>query len=832
MSPLKLSAAVGICLAPLAAFPQGPPRQPNAAELLRDIERLSVVGSVLYVAAHPDDENTRLLAYLANEKMLRAAYLSITRGEGGQNLIGPEQGPLLGLIRTQELLAARRIDGAEQFFTRARDFGYSKTSAETLAIWGRDEVLADIVWVIRTFRPDVIVTRFPPDGVDTHGHHTASAILTAEAFRAAADPKFHPEQLQHAAPWQTRRLVWNRFQFNAKPDENLSGFVKLDVGGYNALLGRSYGEIAAESRSMHKSQGFGATPSRGTALEYFQNLQGDPARESILDGIDLSWARVPGAQKLAQHLAKAKEQFRAESPQAALPALLDAYGELQQLPANPWKEQKTQQLVNAIAACAGLWAEAYASEHTTSAGSQLKVNAVALNRSSAPVQLVEIRFTGGGVVAVNKPLAPKEPIAIENTLTIPEGQCSNPYWLEQPPRKGTFTVTDQRLVGLPEQPAPLRAEFVVSAGQRTFVLARPIAFKWTDPVAGEKYRSMDIVAPVTITPSTSVMMFPDAGPKELRVLIKSGSDRGEGVLKPQLPEAWTSEPSSIPFKLEKKGTEKEVAFRIRPPQGKSVEGSTAVNGTLRLVAEVGGKSYSRALARIEHSHIPIQTLLPESAVKLVRFDLKRKKGHLGYIVGAGDEVPAALQQVGYQVTILDDEALKTRPLAQFEAIIVGVRAYNTNERMPFYYKRLMDYVAAGGTLIVQYNTNNRLSRMSAQIGPHPFEISQERVTDEDAPVTFDAPGHAVLQRPNRLTPSDFHGWVQERGLYFAGKWSDRYETVLSMSDPGEPPRKGSLLVTKYGKGAFIYTGLAFFRQLPAGVSGAYRLFANLIAYGK
>lgn len=832
MSPLKLSAAVGICLAPLAAFPQGPPRQPNAAELLRDIERLSVVGNVLYVAAHPDDENTRLLAYLANEKMLRTAYLSITRGEGGQNLIGAEQGPLLGLIRTQELLAARRIDGAEQFFTRARDFGYSKTSTETLAIWGRDEVLADIVWVIRTFRPDVIATRFPPDGTDTHGQHTASAILTVEAFRAAADPKFHPEQLQHAAPWQARRLVWNKGLFNVKPDENLSGFVKMDVGGYNALLGRSYGEIAAESRSMHKSQGFGATPSRGPALEYFQKLEGDPAHESILDGIDLSWTRVPGAQKLAQHLAKAKEQFRAESPQAALPALLEAYGELQQLPANPWKEHKTQQLVNAIASCAGVWAEAYASDFATSAGSQLKVSAVALNRSATPLQLVEIRFTGGGVAPVNKPLAPKEPIMVENTLSVPEGQCSNPYWLEQPPGKGTFSVSDQRLVGLPEQPAPLRAEFVLSAGQRTFVLTRPIAFKWTDPVAGEKYRSIDIVPAVTISPNASVLMFPDAGPKELRVLIKSGADRSEGVLKPQLPEGWTSDPPSIPFKLEKKGAEEEVAFRIRPPQGKSIEGSTAVNGTLRLVADVGGKSYSRALTRIEHSHIPIQTLLPESAVKLVRFDLKRKKLHLGYIVGAGDEVPAALQQVGYQVTILDDEALKTRPLSQFEAIVVGVRAYNTNERMSFYYKKLMDYVSAGGTLIVQYNTNNRLSRMSAQIGPHPFEISQERVTDEDAPVTFDAPGHAVLQRPNRLTPSDFHGWVQERGLYFAGKWSDRYETVISMSDPGEPPRKGSLLVTKYGKGAFIYTGLAFFRQLPAGVSGAYRLFANLIAYGK
>jgi LmbE family N-acetylglucosaminyl deacetylase len=830
MKSLSLTAALGLVLAPPAAFSGSPPKQPSAGELLLNIERLSVVGNVLYVAAHPDDENTRLLAYLANEKLLRTAYLSVTRGEGGQNLIGPEQGALLGLIRTQELLAARRIDGAEQFFTRARDFGYSKSADETLSIWGRDAVLADIVWVIRTFKPDLIISRFPPQGGETHGQHTASALLTVEAFRAAADPAFHPEQVKLAGTWQAKRLLWNRGFFNAPPSGELSGLIKMDVGAYNALLGVSYGEMAAASRSMHKSQGFGAAPSRGPAFEYFELLAGEAARETIFDGLDLTWARVAGSANVARLVRSAREHFKPTSPHEVIPELLEAYGELQRLPGNPWKEQKQREIINAIIASGGVWTNATASDFNVVPGGDVKVTAVALNRSPAAIRVREIRFSDGSAVSMGKSLSPNQPLQTEQTLHISPGTAfSNPYWLTEAPDPGTFRVRDATLIGLPEESAPLRAEFVFSAGPHSFSVVRPISYKWTDPVEGERYRPAIIVPPLTINPEVSVLMFPDAKPKLLRVSVKSGKAGVTATLRPELPSHWRASPPAISLKLDKKGEEQEVTFEINPPTENPGQSS---NGMARLVAEVDGKKLSKAYQQVDHSHIPIQTLFPEAQVKLVRFDLQRSKTNVGYIPGAGDEIPSALRQVGYQVTILVDELLRNQPLGAYDAIVVGVRAYNTNGRLPFYHRKLMDYVSAGGTIVVQYNTNNRLSRLPADIGPYPFEISQDRVTDEKASVIFDLPNHPVVQKPNKLGEHDFDGWVQERGLYFAGKWSDRYEAVLSMNDPGEPPKKGSLLVTKYGKGAFIYTGLAFFRQLPAGVPGAYRFFANLIAYGK
>lgn len=826
-----MDAALGLVLATKVAFAAGPPHQPSAGELLRNIERLSVVGNVLYVAAHPDDENTRLLAYLANEKLLRTAYLSVTRGEGGQNLIGPEQGFLLGLMRTQELLAARRVDGAEQFFTRARDFGYSKSSEETLSIWGRDAVLADMVWVIRTFKPDVIITRFPPVGGDTHGHHTASAMLAIEAFRAAADPAFHPEQVKLAGTWQAKRVLWNRFFFGPRPSEEPPGLIKMDVGAYNPILGLSYGEMAATSRSMHKSQGFGAAPLRGQAFEYFELLAGDPARESIFDGLDLTWSRVPGAAKLPQLVREAKARFKPASVHEAIPDLLRVYRELQALPANAWKEHKQEEAVAALMGAGGVWVDAYASEFTAAPGGGLKISTTALNRSPAAVQLREIRLTGENAIHVDKPLSPNQPLQMEHALHVSkDAPISNPYWLDQPPKPGTFSVADPKMIGLPEEPPALRAEFVLESGHQSFSVARSISFKWTDPVEGERYRPVKIIPPLMINPEVSVLMFPDAQPKQMRVVLKAGEANVTGSLHPEPPEHWTVNPSAIPFTLAKKGDETEVSFQIEPP--KTVKAMRSDSGMLRILAEVDGQKLSRGYLEMAHSHIPIQTLFPESAVKVVRFDLQKGKINVGYIPGPGDEVPAALRQVGYRVSIVGDEMLRSQPLNVFDAIVVGVRAFNTNERMPFYHQKLMSYVAEGGTLVVQYSTSNRLSKLPPEIGPYPFEITSERVTDENAPVLFEIPGHPILKTPNPVDGADFEGWVQERGLYFAGKWNERYDAVVSMHDPGEPPRKGSLLVAKYGKGAFIYTGLAFFRQLPAGVPGAYRLFANLIAYGK
>ena len=827
MRSLRVATAVGFALFAPLAFAVGPPKQPSAGELLRNIERLATVGNVLYVAAHPDDENTRLLAYLANEKLLRAAYLSVTRGEGGQNLIGSEQGFPLGLIRTQELLAARRIDGAEQFFTRARDFGFSKSAEETLSIWDRDAILADIVWVIRSFKPDVIITRFPPQGAETHGQHTASAQLTLEAFRAAADPKFHPEQVERVGTWQARRVLWNKFFFGRAVEET-PGLIKLDVGAYNPLLGVSYGEMAAISRSMHKSQGFGAAPSRGPALEYFEVLAGEPASGDIFDGLDLSWSRVQGSKKLVELLAKARQKFKATAPHESIPQLLEIQAELQSLPANPWKEQKQKEEVAAIVSAAGLWADAYASEYNVAPGAELKVSTVVLSRSPTALELREVRLPGK-TIPVQKPLAANQPIQMEQVLRIAaDAPLSIPYWLAQPPAPGTFRADNPALIGLPEDPPSLSAEFVFGSGRHSFSVQRTISYKWTDPVEGERYRPVRIVPRLMVNPELVLLVFPDDKPKQLRVLLKAGDAQVAGTLRPELPADWRISPAQHSFKLANKGDELEVNFQVEPTR----KPASFFSGTLSLVAEVEGRKMSRGYTEIQHSHIPIQAMFPEAQVKLTRFDLQKAKTNIGYILGPGDEVPAALRQVGYQVTILEDESLRNEPLDRFDAVVVGVRAYNVNRRLPFYHRKLMDYVAGGGTLVVQYSTSNRLSTLPQEIGPYPFEISQERVTDENAAVTFEIPNHPVLRQPNQLGTADFAGWIQERGLYFAGKWNERYEAVLSMHDPGEPPRKGSLLATRYGKGAFVYTGLAFFRQLPAGVPGAYRLFANLIAYGR
>ncbi len=789
-------------------------RQPSAGELMRAIDRLGVVGNVLYVAAHPDDENTRLLAWLANEKLVRAGYLSLTRGEGGQNLIGPEQAPLLGLIRTEELGAARSIDRAEQWFSRARDFGYSKTPAETLSIWDHDAILADVVAVMKKFHPDVVITRFPPEGAETHGHHTASAMLAVEAF-GALDAASRP-----------RRIVWNRFNFGGPPPtgEELVHLTRLDVGGFNPLLGVSYGEMAAQSRSMHKSQGFGVAPSRGVELEYFRVLGGDPAARSIFDGLDLTWARVPGGKKLGEHVARIRAAFSPTAPSRSIPELVALRGEMQALADHPWKAEKLAEVDEVIAGCAGLYAEAAVADHVAVPGGDVALTVTAINRSPAALPLREVRLPGGERVAVDKALADDKPLKVERTFKLPaETDYTEPYWLAAPPEKGHWTVKDAALIGRPASP-PVAAELVVAVGGAQLVLERPLAYKWVDPVAGERWRALEVLPPVSVTPRASLLVFPDAAAtRPIGVRIKANRADVAGELAPEWPAGWTAEPKKAPFSLAKKGDEVELTFRVHPPRAEAT-------ASVRMVATVDGQRVTRALQHVEYAHIPIQTITPEADVKLVRADIHHRRTRIGYIPGAGDEVPAALRQAGYDVTVLNEEAIAHGSLAPYQAIVTGVRAFNVDARLPYLHERLMKYVADGGTMVVQYNTQNFLSSVPAEIGPAPFKISHERVTDENAAVTMLEPKHPLVNVPNKLGERDFAGWVQERGLYFAGEWAPAYTPILAMHDAGEPPRKGGLLVAKHGKGAFIYAGLAFFRQLPAGVPGAYRLFANLLDY--
>jgi LmbE family N-acetylglucosaminyl deacetylase len=817
----------------------GPPPQPTSSQIQLALRKLGVVGSVLYVAAHPDDENTNLLAYLANETLLRTGYLSITRGDGGQNLIGAEQGTDLGVIRTQELLAARRIDGAEQFFTRALDFGYSKNPDETLRIWDKDAVLADVVWVIRRFRPDVIITRFSPELTDTHGHHTASARLAAEAFHAAADPTFHAEQLSaDVRPWQAQRLLWNRSSWSIQPDEDMSDFMTLDANLYNPILGLSYGEMAADSRSMHKSQGFGVARSRGPILEYFKLLDEADARpsqaESILGGIDFSWARLKGTAAVKRLVERAQREFAPAAPYKVIPTLVQLDKALDDVPDANWRAKKKAEVRDLVLACAGVFSEATAADFRAVPGADIEVTASAINRSPAKLTLRELRVVGaeiadehgGAVLLVQKPLGSVE---MKRTLHLPADlPLTTPYWLASPPGPGLFHVQDPALIGLPEAESPLRVDFVFEVGGRTFTVTRPITFKWTDPVAGERYRPIEIAPLVSLRPSTAVLVHPNGEARTLTVRLTAFAPVVSGIVRAEAPAGWSATPTSAPFALAAKGDETELAFRIQPAPAADHRAS----GTLRLVAEVGGARFSQGAHHIEHSHIPIQTVLTRSEVRLVSFAIQRQGNKIGYIPGPGDEVPASLRQVGYEVTPLGDDVLagaNNAALARFDAIVVGVRAFNTNEKLRAAHAALMAYVQAGGTLVVQYNTNNRIAPLSAPIGPFPFEIGRERVTDETATVLLTTPDHRILTVPNKITERDFDGWIQERGLYFATNWDPRYQTVVSMGDPGESTLPGGLLWTRYGKGTFVYTGLAFFRQLPAGVPGAFRLFANLLA---
>ncbi len=801
-----------------------PPNAYSAGEVALALRRLLVVGNVLYVGAHPDDENTAMLSWLARGRLYRAAYLSLTRGDGGQNLIGSERGEQIGLIRTQELLAARRIDGAEQFFTRAIDFGYSKSPEESLSIWGREEVLSDVVRVIRTFRPDVIVTRFPTNGDGGHGHHTASALLAEEAFRAAADPDRFPDQIARdgLAPWAARRLLWNAYR--VKPEERapkLPRLLEVDLGAYNPFLGRSYSEIAAESRSMHKSQGFGSAERRGTLVNYLEPRLGDAPASDPMDGIDTTWRRVPGGEKVIEPLERAVRAFRPDRPADVIPFLVEARRAMASLAPSPWVAAKRKELDETVRTAGGLWIEAIAERFAATPGSELPVSVVALNRSSAPVVLRRIDLPWAAApFEGTTPLENNRPVKTDFAVRVPEAADeTNPYWLDSPPAGGLFRVADPRAIGRPENPPALTARVTLEVSGEPIVFEVPVQHRSTDPVIGERYRPLEVTPKASLHLSAPVLFFANRSGREIGVTVRAGKKEVSGVATLKVPPGWAVSPAR-PFSLRSEGDEVLLRFTVTPPAGPAV-------GTARAEATVDGATFSHDLVRIDHAHIPPIALAPAAEARLVREDALVRAKRIGYVMGSGDEVPEALRQLGLEVVLLSDEELATAPLGRYDAIVAGVRAYNTRKRLAAVQSRLLDYVKEGGTFVVQYNTSQDL--VVADTGPFPMKLSRDRVTVEEAPVRLLAPDHPLLSAPNRIGPRDFEGWVQERGLYYPGSWDERYEALLAMADPGEKETKGALLAARYGKGTFVYTGLAFFRQLPAGVPGAYRLFANLVS---
>jgi LmbE family N-acetylglucosaminyl deacetylase len=800
------------------------PQTLSSPEILLGLKKLNVLGSVLYIGAHPDDENTRLLAFLAKEKLYRTGYLSLTRGDGGQNLIGNEQGINLGLIRTQELLAARRIDGAEQFFSTAFDFGFSKTSDETFKIWNKEKILADVVWVIRKFQPDVIITRFPEDGRAGHGHHAASAILSREAFYAAADPNRFPEQFSKGVNvWQAKRVLWNTFNFGGT-NTTSENQLKIDVGAFNALLGKSYGEIAAESRSQHKSQGFGVPKSRGQAIEYFSTIAGDPPATDIMDGVDASWKRT-GNDIVDKKITDIVKSFDVQQPSNSIQQLEALLGFLYNHVNNSyWVLRKIEETSEMIQVCLGLFAEAVTNKQLAVSGDSLKVSFNVINRSRVVVRNVKI-FYKDTAFTLSDSLPYNQLKTVQFSRLVHTGPLDDqPYWLKEPMTEGSYTVNNQNNIGLPQNKEE-NVKLSVMADTTYIGLSLPLQYKYTDPVRGEIYQ------PVITIPSTLVKISP-------AVLLTNVVPK----IKPQVSIdyqtqlASASGNASISFS---NGFKQNLVISSKLNETQTVviplDSILKVKKDTSLTASVAypnkdvNGSFGNYIRLINYDHIPTVHYLFQSRLKLVTEEVKVEGKRVGYIKGAGDNVPDALLAMGYEVIYLDENDITDQKLKSLDAVITGIRAYNTNEYLSAKYNVLMNYVNNGGNLIVQYNTSSQIGPVKAKMAPYPFDISRTRITDEKATVKILKPLHPVLNHPNKITEKDFDGWVQERSIYHASNWDSHYETIFSMHDPGENEDEGSLITAKYGRGNFVYTGLVFFRELPAGVAGAYRLLANLIA---
>lgn len=789
----------------------------NAAEIKLNLEKLNVLGSVLYFAAHPDDENTRLIAWLAQEKKYRTGYLSLTRGDGGQNLIGTEQGIELGLIRTQELLAARKIDKGEQFFSSAYDFGFSKTPEETFSFWDKQRVLAEAVWLIRKFRPDVIITRFPPDARGGHGHHQASAMLAHEAFKAAADPKQFPEQLQYVKPWQAKRLLWNTFNFGGQ-DNTSEEQLQVDIGNYNALIGASYGEIAAHSRSSHKSQGFGSAAQRGSSIEYFEHVDGMPATTSLLDGIDTSWKRIPNSGTVQALIAKVNQHYQIDKPESVLPDLIQLHKSLDQINDDYWKNEKKKEVEKLILACGGIWFESIAKKPDYAIGDQIKVdNAIIARRPNVKVQLIKLNGQETHKNLVNNVLL-KDSIAVRAT------NSTQPYWLASPHAKGKFNVSDFNLTGYPENPNRPQVSFELNINGSLIGFDQPIQYKYTDPVRGEIYNPVVILPQLTAKSSSPLALTQNAKAVNVNLLFKKNEQNPTQSFNIQAigAKGWEITPSSFDLQFDPGVSDLSKEITIKP-----LDATVSSIDTLHF--QIDHKENLKETKTIAYSHIPEIVYFPDVSIKMSNINLNNEVKKVAYIHGAGDLIPESLSAIGIKVDVLTTDQLLKSDLASYDAIILGVRIFNVNKDITQIQHKLFDYVNAGGTVLEQYNVNNGL--VSKNFGPYAFSLGRSRVTDELATVHFDEKD-PIFNYPNKITKVDFDNWVQERGLYFAENIDKRYRTPITMQDPGEPLHKGSLLIAEYGKGKFVYTSLSFFRQLPAGIPGAYRLFVNLLSKSK
>lgn len=811
------------------------PKKPSSAEIYHSIQKLNFLGSALYIAAHPDDENTRLISYLSNNTKARTGYLSITRGDGGQNLIGPELRELLGVLRTQELLAARRVDGGEQFFTRANDFGYSKHPDETLKLWNKEAVLGDVVWAIRNFKPDVIINRFDHRSPgSTHGHHTSSAMLSVEAFDLVNDPEKYKNQLSLTETWRPKRLFFNTSWWFYGSQEKFekadkSKMLSMDIGVYYPMLGLSNNEIASIASSQHLCQGFGRVTTRGSENEYVELLKGDMPKDknNVFDGIDTSWSRVKGGEAVGKILYAVEQDFDFKNPSKHIPQLTEAFKLLRTIENEHWKNLKSKELKDIIMAVSGIYLEASSKNPIANPGGQAELVVEVLNRSNSIVTLKSI-----GVPSL-KSLEKKDVLLKNNekqnfevSVQIPDdASYTSPYWLNEKGSIGMYKVDDQNLVGKPETPRAIQMDFVLDFDGYEILFSKPVVHRYGKPDKGEIYRPFEILPMATASFDDKVLIFADGKSKTIPITVKAHADNLKGSLQFCFSERWKVDQEIKPFEIAKKGDVQTLNFILTPPEG---EDESYISPIIRI----DGKTISEELVTIEYDHVPVQSILLHSEAKVVRLNIQKVGEHIGYIVGAGDEVPKSLEQIGYTVHTVDPGSIGNGTLKKYDAVVVGIRAYNVVPELKFKQKFLLDYVKEGGNLVLQYNTAGRWDKAYEDIAPYKLKLSRDRVTDENSAVEILAKDHALVNFPNEIVQKDFDGWVQERGLYFPDEWSKEFTPILSMNDAGEDAKKGSLLVASYGEGYYIYSGLSFFRELPAGVSGAYKLFANMLSIGK
>ena len=796
----------------------------SSSSIISKLEKLNTLGKVLYVAAHPDDENTRLITYLSNEKKYQTAYLSLTRGDGGQNLIGKDLKENLGLIRTQELLEARKIDGGIQFFTSAIDFGYSKNSKESLEFWNEDQILYELVWIIRKFKPDVIITRFNEVSGITHGHHTASSILANKAFRISGNPDIFPDQLEFLETWKAKRIFWNTstrfFDLSKYSDDEI---LKIDVGLYNNILGKSYNEISSESRSMHKSQGFGSLKRRGSEKELFILTQGEKYDDNLMDGIDVTWNRLGENNEIIEYINNLVDEYDPKKPYKTVNKLSILYEKVSKINDEDWKKIKLNEIKNLIKACLGLFFESLSDVSISSIGENIKVNFDAINRSPININLKQVSVFDEDFL-IKKDLINNEFFRFEKTIKIPESESfTEKYWLINKPNFGNYDVNDQELIGNADNDFPVETNFVFTVNNIELSYTIPLLNKKNSPTKGDDYKIFNIGLPIYLNPKRYNELVVNSNSQTIEVEVISGKENLDATIYLDVPENIKYEPKYFDLSFKDLNEKKIIKFDLTLPETDSFKENIIVK------AKYNDEYYERGIKEINYDHIIQQVRFPLSEIKIIKFNIKTKGKNIAYFMGSGDNIPSFLSLIGYKIDLLTLDQLSTDILSNYDALIIGIRAYNVNKKLIEKTKEIHNYVKNGGNVLVQYNTSRGID--VKDFAPYSFNISRNRTSEENSKVDIINKNHLALNYPNKILLEDFDNWVQERGLYFPINWSDDYETLISSNDSGEKPNHGGILISKIGKGHYVYTSYSWFRQLPSGVSGAYKLFVNLISLG-